>query len=680
MKCFVNVLFLSFVLVVQLFAQLELWEEENLYTEVEIYLDENENKYAYQVIVNFSTNVIDLPVGDSLASIDDISDIDIKNHFLELDAEYGPITLEKYFPYTYWGDTVRTNKRTGETVTIIDMSQVFRIHFSEIVMIDEIVNDLETLANVDYAESPFYAWALETEPNDPWYVSGDQWNLDSILAKYAWDYTIGSPNVTISINDFYDPNVTILHEDLVDKVDYHFFNYFGGHGSQVASVAGAATNNNLGMASLGWNLRLRLDQYYVYGIQAAIDGGADVINFSWRHIYPDPLLSYYIHNAILQGVVCVAGAGNDSPTPPFVAYPAAYNYGSDGQVIAVGSTWLDWRDNYREHWYYWHNYSPGSDPILDPTNAFIDVSAPADNILVASGLWSNHYGFVTGSSYASPLVAALAGLILSLNYYDPNFDVPKVYDIITSTADKIKPNNTYYYNYDIYGWNPRLGYGRINAWDALHVAAGNPHRVRDLELSVTPESHIRLEWKETYEPSHFKIYRALANGFIPEIDDYELIATISAWTPPPNPFPVTSWVDEQTSAILEQYEIYYYITSFLDGNESLPSNQEWMSGSILRKISSSQKEIIPEASFIESIYPNPFNPSTTINYFVKENSRVTIKLYDVIGKEVKTIINENVTEGYHSIMVNSADLVSGVYFLYLQNGKFMDTKKVVILK
>lgn len=674
MKYFVNVVILFFALVAQLFAQLELWEEENLYTEVEIYLDENENKYAYQVIVNFSTNVIDLPVGDSIASIDDISDIDIKNYFLELDAEYGPIRLEKYFPDTYWGDTVRTNKRTGETVTIIDMSQVFRIHFSELVMIDEIVNDLETLANVDYAESPFYAWALETEPNDPWYVSGDQWNLDSILAKYPWDYTIGSPNVTISINDFYDPNVTILHEDLVDKVDFHFFNFYGGHGSQVASVAGATTNNNLGIASLGWNLRLRLDRNYVLGIQDAINGGANVIKFSW--LGQSPTLENMIHNALNQGIICVGGAGNGGNIP-FVAYPAAYNFGADGQVIAVSATMIN---NGREHFAYTWNYSPGTDPIGDSTNAFIDVTAPGVLVPTVSGQWSNYYIYKSGTSFSSPLVAALAGLMLSLNYYDPNFDVPEVYEIITSTADKIKPVYNGFYDYDAIGWNRYVGYGRINAWDALHVAARNPHRVRDLELSVTPESHIKLEWKETYESSHFKIYRALANGFIPDIEDYDLIATINARTPPPNPFPVTSWVDEQTSTILEQYEIYYYITAVLDGNESLPSNHEWMSGSMLRKVSSSQKEIIPEASFIESIYPNPFNPSTTINYFLRENSRVTIKLYDVIGKEVKTIINENVTEGYHSITLNSSDLVSGVYFLYLQNGRFIDTKKVVILK
>ncbi len=672
-----KILVTFFIFSITSLAQLTLWEEEYLFTEDDIYLDENENKYAYQVIVNFTTNVIDLLVGDSVATINDINDIEIRDHLVDLDAEYGPITLEKCFPDTYWGDTVRTNKRTGEIVSIIDMSQVFRIHFSEIVMIDDVANDLETLTNVDYAEAPFYAWMLETEPNDPWYVNGDQWNLDSTLAKYAWDYTIGSPSVTISINDFYDPNVTTLHEDLVDKVDYHYWNFYGGHGSQVASIAGATTNNNLGIASLGWNLRLRLDRNHWAGIDDAIAGGADVINFSWLGSHPT--LESKIHNAIMQGIVCVGGAGNGGNIP-FVAYPAAYNFGSDGQVIAVSATWLDFRDNYREHWYYWYNYSPGSDPIIDPTNAFVDVCSPGIQVPVASGLWSNHYGLVNGTSYSSPLVAALAGLILSLNYNDPNFDVPKVYDIITSTADKIKPNNTYYYNYDIYGWNPRLGYGRINAWDALHVAAGNPHRVRDLELSVTPQSNIKLEWKETYEPALFKIYRAVSNGEPPAIEDYGLIATINAWTPPPNPIPVTSWVDDQTSTIQEQFDIYYYVTAVLEGNESLPSNQEWMSGTLLKKISTGKKNILPSESFIENIYPNPFNPSTSINYYIKAKGQVTIKLFDIVGREVSTLLDETQFSGYHSVVLNAGKLASGVYFLTLQNERFFDSKKVLLVK
>lgn len=683
MNYFLKLLIVFILFSVSSLAQLTLWEEEYLYTEVDIYLDENEDKYAYQVIVNFSTNVIELPVGESEGSINDISDENIKDYFTDLDSEYGPVTLEKYFPDTFWGDTVRTSRRTGESVSIIDMSQVFRIHLSEIVKISDIINDLEALENVDYAEEPFYAWALVTEPNDPWYIAGEHWNLDSIFSKYAWDYTIGSSDITISIND--SPNydggpTTTLHEDLVGKVDYNGWgNLYGGHQTMVASIAGAFTNNEQGIASLGWNLRLRFDIIGPSGIWEATISGADVINMSWLDFY-DQTTEDLINNALVQEIVCVAGAGNGNTTfwaVPFVAYPAAYNFGSDGQVIAVTATWLDFRDNYNEHWYYWYNYSPGENPILDPTQAFIDVSAPGVDVPVVSGRWSNFYHLKKGTSFSSPLVAALAGLIISI---DDSLPPSYIYDIITSTADKIDPNGTYYYNYDENGWAPRLGYGRINAHDALHVASGNPHRVRDLELSVSQENHIKLEWKETYEPSLFKIYRAVTYGVIPDIEDYELIATINAWTAPPNPIPVTSWVDDQTSTLNEEHYIYYYITAVLVGNESLPSNQEWMTGSLLRKLSNGQNKRMPEESFIESVYPNPFNPSTTINYFVKENSRVILKVYDIIGKEVKTIVNKNHTSGYHSIVLNNTNLVSGVYFLFLQNGRFIDTQKVIILK
>lgn len=93
MNHFLKILVAFILLSVSLFAQLTLWEEEDLHTEVDIYLDENENKYAYLLVVNFSTNVIELPIGESEADINDISDENIKDHFIDLDSEYGPITL-----------------------------------------------------------------------------------------------------------------------------------------------------------------------------------------------------------------------------------------------------------------------------------------------------------------------------------------------------------------------------------------------------------------------------------------------------------------------------------------------------------------------------------------------------------------------------------------------------------
>lgn len=82
MNYFFKTLIVFIFLNVSLLAQLTLWEEEHLYTEVDIYLDEDDNKYADLVVVNFSTDVIDLPVGESEASINDISDEYIKNYFI----------------------------------------------------------------------------------------------------------------------------------------------------------------------------------------------------------------------------------------------------------------------------------------------------------------------------------------------------------------------------------------------------------------------------------------------------------------------------------------------------------------------------------------------------------------------------------------------------------------------
>ena len=79
-------------------------------------------------------------------------------------------------------------------------------------------------------------------------------------------------------------------------------------------------------------------------------------------------------------------------------------------------------------------------------------------------------------------------------------------------------------------------------------------------------------------------------------------------------------------------------------------------------------------------YPNPFNPSTTINFAIPTTGLVTLKIYDVVGKEVATLVNEVRNAGNHSIKYNASGLSSGVYFYRLQTGDFVDTKKMFLLK
>lgn len=81
-----------------------------------------------------------------------------------------------------------------------------------------------------------------------------------------------------------------------------------------------------------------------------------------------------------------------------------------------------------------------------------------------------------------------------------------------------------------------------------------------------------------------------------------------------------------------------------------------------------------------SNYPNPFNPTTNIRYNIPKESFVTIKVFDVLGKEIVTLINEYKHEGKYEIEFNAVSLTSGIYYYRLQSGDFVQTKKMILLK
>jgi hypothetical protein len=89
---------------------------------------------------------------------------------------------------------------------------------------------------------------------------------------------------------------------------------------------------------------------------------------------------------------------------------------------------------------------------------------------------------------------------------------------------------------------------------------------------------------------------------------------------------------------------------------------------------------IPTEYALYQNYPNPFNPATTISFSLPSKSFVSLKVYDALGREVSTILNEELSAGTYSKQWNAADLPSGVYFYCLQTGSFTETKKLVLLK
>ncbi len=83
---------------------------------------------------------------------------------------------------------------------------------------------------------------------------------------------------------------------------------------------------------------------------------------------------------------------------------------------------------------------------------------------------------------------------------------------------------------------------------------------------------------------------------------------------------------------------------------------------------------------LENNYPNPFNPESTISYQTQENGFVTLKVYDLFGKETATLVNEEKAAGHHEVKFNAANLASGVYLYTLRSGKLTETKKMILSK
>ena len=89
---------------------------------------------------------------------------------------------------------------------------------------------------------------------------------------------------------------------------------------------------------------------------------------------------------------------------------------------------------------------------------------------------------------------------------------------------------------------------------------------------------------------------------------------------------------------------------------------------------------VPTAFVLNQNYPNPFNPSTRISYFVPKESYVTLKVYDFLGREVKTLVNENRLTGSYEVVFDATDVPSGTYFYNMTTNNFSQTKKMIILK
>lgn len=342
------------------------------------------------------------------------------------------------------------NSQTKEKIEKLDI-EVVKVPKDRV---EEFVAKFKGKAEVEYAEPNYVATTLELT-NDSGIVENKQWGMYKVRAAdsgpSAWNTSKSNSSVKVAI---LDTGIDQDHEDLAGKIvanqnctDSSTADDLYGHGTHVAGIAAAATNNNKGVAGLGYNASLMNVKvlgdngsgYYSWIANCLVwaanpnQGGAKVVNMSLGGPFSSKTLEAAVNYAWSEGVVIVAAAGNSGSSSR--TYPAYYS-----NVIAVAAT--DVNDKKAS----WSSFGK-----------WVDVAAPGVDIYSTfpnhtNTIGKNNYGYGSGTSMATPHVAGLSALVWATSYAGNNADVRRQ---IEATADKIAGTGKYWI------------YGRINALSAV---------------------------------------------------------------------------------------------------------------------------------------------------------------------------------------------------------------------
>lgn len=322
---------------------------------------------------------------------------------------------------------------------------------------------------VAWAE-PNYLAQVAVVPDDTLFPS--QWGPSKVNAPRAWDMSVGGSRPLIAI---VDTGVDYSHPDLAGKLlpgatfvngtttaadDY-------GHGTHVAGIAAAESNNVTGVAGMAWANPIlpvkALDSSgsgtysaIAQAIMYAADSGAAVINMSLGGSYDSQTVRDACQYSYNKGCVLVAAAGNNASSS--LLYPAAYP-----TVIAVGAT--DQSDTRAA----FSNCGPG----LSVTAPGVEIlsTTPTTTVTLNTRGYSTMYDYLSGTSMATPHVAGLAALLLSVN---PALGPGGVRNVLQRTALDLGE----------LGWDEQYGYGRIQA-DAAIAEAMHPSPPDAIAPSLT---------------------------------------------------------------------------------------------------------------------------------------------------------------------------------------------------
>jgi hypothetical protein len=293
---------------------------------------------------------------------------------------------------------------------------------------------------------------------------------------------------------------------------------------------------------------------------------------------------------------------------------------------------------------YPYETSPGSMGLLKP-----DVSAPGNGTV--STTIGGGYSSFSGTSGATPHVGGTSALLLAINPALTPADVSMIMQ--TTAVEKGAP-----------GKDPRYGAGRIDAYEAYLLALS----MIPVELSsftaASDENSVTLNWSTATETNNsgFSIERKTTLderwkevGFVPG-------------------FGTTT----------ERKSYSYTDENLAIGNYSYRLKQVNFDGTFEYSNSVIIEVFSPEKYTLAQNFPNPFNPSTTIEFSIPQTSNVTIEIYNVIGERVASLVNKTLAAGYHRTDFNASNLPSGTYVYRLkasgQNGTFIETKKMLLMK
>jgi len=587
----------------------------------------------------------------------------------------------------------------------IDVLRWTTIKFPNNVNVENIINSISHNPIIEAAEFNFVG-EVHAVPDDS--LFGQQWGLKNtgqnggtsgadINAVNAWNYTTGSSNVVLAILDSGIPmnksNYTLSHPDLdnASKIiigpdvtaDGDSVRDSLGHGTHVAGIAGAESNNGSGISGVCWDCKLLIVQvvhiadtttkyttaeFFKKGVQWVVSWKQSnptskvVINYSAGIDVITQQMQDAIVYASENGISLITSMGNLSAK---WFYPARFslNYSN---IISVGATNnTDNRASYSGTGTHINVMAPGGSDLSTNSYNIISLRPNYQNL---SGV--QNYGYQGGTSMAAPHVTGLAGLILSSEYYEPNL----LREIIQNNTNRANPMP---YFDTLYGW------GRIDAFKAL--ASVN---IRPLNCSVTNyNNRPKVTWNRNnnlhpeYDSSYFNKYLVYKGIRTSENVIYEKIATLDT--------SVYSYTDMSeyiypsgqgengkiiryriSSAYLEESTVVY---------ETAKSNyaQINVKGNSIEKVNPGLKEY---SYSLYQNYPNPFNPLTKIRYSIAQDGFVKIQIFDLLGRTVKDLTNEYKTKGEYDLNFDASDMASGIYIYKMQSSNFHQSKKMLIIK